>query len=100
MKWNFAFVTVLHLTGTVEPLFIYHVHDFVDVAHLSVLVLGFSPITAYQVMSLCWSRRSRFHFIKQSRIELKCHLYEATDIDVLNVFYHRKNTSDTKKYFQ
>jgi hypothetical protein len=38
-------------------------------------------------------------FLKKSRMELKCKCYDVTDVEVLNVFYHTKSSSDTETDF-
>lgn len=38
-------------------------------------------------------------FLKKSRMELKCKCYDVMDVEVLNVFYHTKSTSDTETDF-
>ena len=38
-------------------------------------------------------------FSEKLRMELKCHRSDVTDVDVFNVFYHTKTTSDTETGF-
>jgi hypothetical protein len=37
--------------------------------------------------------------VEKLRMELKCHYYDVTDVDVFNVFYHKKTMSDTETGF-
>ena len=34
------------------------------------------------------------------RMELKCHRYDVADVDIVNVLYHAKATSETEADFQ
>ena len=37
--------------------------------------------------------------VEKLGMELKCHYYDVTNVDVFNVFYHKKTMSDTETGF-
>ena len=76
-------------------------HDLImkNVIHLSVLALMFYPITADQVISLLLGGKINMFFLGKLRMELKCHRFDVTDVDIFYVFYRAKMTSNTEAYF-
>jgi hypothetical protein len=38
-------------------------------------------------------------FLGKLRMELKCHRFDVTDVDIFYIFYRAKMTSNTEAYF-
>lgn len=70
-----------------------------NVTRLPVLASVFNLVTALSSHFLVVFCKINMYLLGKLRMELICHRYDVTNVDVFNVFYHTNMTSDMERNF-